>query len=126
MVNRVKLILVLLALVSCELPQRFPKSNSEYFNKPPDLSEVVYEGGDGKSLENAIVIRNAKNERNGVAAEYAYISKKHGEKFTDWKPLEQYTSAQNNRRLDVVKVQIIQVSDTILYYFDITDFFGKY
>lgn len=48
------------------------KSNvSDYWNRSPDLTNVTYSGGNGMTLQDAIIIKNADNEINGVAAEYA-------------------------------------------------------
>ncbi len=127
-----KKIIVLLILanitISCVATQKTnSKSNAtEYWNKMPDLTKVTYEGGDGKTVENAIVIKNAENERNGVAAEYAYIVKINGEKFKDWKPVGQSTINKDDKKIDLINIQLIQKNETISYYFDITEFYGKF
>jgi hypothetical protein len=90
------------------------------------LSKVTYEGGDGKTVENAIVIKNAENERNGVAAEYAYIAKIHGEKFKDWRPAGQSLIIKDDKKIDLIKILFIQKNETVLFYFDITEFYGKF
>ena len=114
--------------ISCITTQNTNSQSSitEYWNKTPDLSKVTYEEGDGKTVENAIVIKNAENERNGVAAEYAFIAKLYGEKFKDWRPIGQSTIDKDNKKIDLIKIQLIQKNETILYYFDITEFYGKF
>jgi hypothetical protein len=127
-----KKIIILLILssitISCATTQNTNTKSSatEYWNKTPDLSKVTYEGGDGKTVENAIVIKNAENERNGVAAEYAFITKIYGEKFKDWKPIGQSTINKDNRKIDLINIQLIQKDETVSYYFDITAFYGKF
>ena len=127
-----KKIIVLLILtnitISCVTTQNTNSKSSatEYWNKTPDLTKVTYEGGDGKTVENAIVIKNAENERNGVAAEYAYIAKINGEKFKDWKPVGQSTINIDNKKIDLINIQLIQKNETVSYYFDITEFYGKF
>jgi hypothetical protein len=127
-----KKIIVLLILanitISCVATQNTNSKSSatEYWNKMPDLTKVTYEGGDGKTVENAIVIKNAENERNGVAAEYAYIVKINGEKFKDWKPVGQSTINKDDKKIDLINIQLIQKNETISYYFDITEFYGKF
>lgn len=91
----------------------------------PDLTRVTFEGGDGKSMETPIVIRNAENVRNGIASEYAYMAKLHGEKFRDWKPVGQSSTTRNGRTIDSVGILILSTNETIVYFFDITDFYGK-
>jgi hypothetical protein len=102
------------------------KLNSNYWNIPPDLTQIVYEGGDGSSVENAIVIKNATTERDGIAAEYAYIEKKREEKFKDWKPIQQATNVLNGKHYDAVSIQIISDNTTEKFIFDITNFYGKF
>jgi hypothetical protein len=127
-----KKIIVLLILanitISCVTTQNTNSKSSatEYWNKIPDFTKVTYEGGDGKTVENAIIIKNAENERNGVAAEYAYIAKINGEKFKDWKPVGQSTITNDNKKIDIINIQIIQKNETVSYYFDITEFYGKF
>jgi hypothetical protein len=127
-----KKIIVLLILtnitISCVTTQNTNSKSSvtEYWNKTPDLTKVIYEGGDGKTVENAIVIKNAENERDGVAAEYAYIAKINGEKFKDWKPVGQSTINKDNKKIDLINIQLIQKNETVSYYFDITEFYGKF
>ena len=118
------LVLLFFTFTSCGTQK--PRLNgADYWNKPADLTKVTYEGGDGKSIENPISIKNAENERNGIASEYAYIAKLHGEKFKDWKPIGQSTNTNNGRKIDTIKIQTIEKNETITYFFDITDFYGK-
>lgn len=117
-----------ISIISCSTTQKVSSSNSEmeYWSKEPNLEKVTYEGGDGKSLENIIIVKNAENERNGVAAEYAYIAKQYGVKFVDWKPIGQSTITENNRKIDLIKIQTITSNEIVSFYFDITEFYGKF
>lgn len=126
-----KLIILLLIIIttsSCITTQNTSSKSSEtqYWSKAPDLTKVTYEGGDGKTIENAIVIKNAGDERNGIAAEYAFVAKIYGEKFKDWKPVGQSTISKDTKKIDLIKIQLIQKDETISYYFDITEFYGKF
>jgi hypothetical protein len=118
--------IILLGLTSCVSTQKSTTNTKDYWNKVPDLTNVTYEGGDGKSIENLILIKNAENELNGVASEYAYISKIYGEKTINWKLLNQATSNFNKRKLDIITIQTIPQNETISLYFDITEFYGKF
>jgi hypothetical protein len=40
---------------------------------PPALAHISYGGGDGSSCEQAVVIRDARNTREGAAAEQAWL-----------------------------------------------------
>ena len=108
-------------LISCST-----NKSSTYQNVPIDLTKIVYEGGDGSSFENAIIIKNATTSRDGIAAEYAYIGKVHGERFKDWKTIMQSLSSSNGKHYDIIKINILSDNTTKEYYFDITSFFGKY
>ena len=112
-------------LISCVTMQNKSASMTKYYSHASDLSKVSYEGGDGKTLESSVIIKNAGNERNGIAAEYDYITKKYGPKFTNWKPVGQSTSSNNGKKFDVINIITIPGSEKITYYFDITDFYGK-
>lgn len=96
----------------------------DYYNQKPDLTNVKYEGGDGKTTESAIIIRNAHTERNGNAAEYAYIEKKYGIKNVDWKLLYQSYFPLNQKRFDSLNIQLMKNNEIIILNFDITEFFG--
>ena len=126
-----KIILFLLisnSFISCVSVQNKNITNkeTEYWNKKPDLSKIAYEGGDGKSIEKSIIIKFAVTELDGVAAEYAYISKIHGIKFSDWKPVGQSTITEKNQKYDLVKIQTITKNEIIEFYFNITEFYGKF
>jgi hypothetical protein len=112
-------------LTSCATMQNKSTSMTNYYSQAPDLSKVTFEGGDGKTIETTVIIKNAGNERNGIAAEYDYIAKKHGVKFTNWKPVGQSTSSNNEKKFDVIDIVTIPGNEKITYYFDITDFYGK-
>jgi len=96
----------------------------DYYNQKPDLTNVKYEGGDGKTTESAIIITNAHTERNGNAAEYAYIEKIYGIKNVDWKLLNQSCYSSNKKRFDCLNFQLLKNNEIITLNFDITEFFG--
>ena len=119
--------ILLITITSCTTTQKASSgSSATYWSKEPNIEKVVYEGGDGKSLDSSIIIKNAGSERNGVAAEYDYIAKKLGVKFVDWKPMGQSTITEAKRKIDLIKVQDIQKNEMISFYFDITEFYGKF
>lgn len=119
-------VLYVCLLASCTSTKNISNSGSSIWNQKPDLTKVSYEGGDGKLPENPIIIKNAENEINGVASEYAYISKVYGEKLVDWKVVGQSTSTQKNRKIDIINIEIMSKKEIISIYFDITEFYGKF
>ena len=126
MKNLVICFIVSVALFACTVNRKSVPASSGYLNTPADLSSVIYEGGDGTTIENAIVIKNAGNERNGVASEYAYISKKYGQRFRDWRPAEQSVTTDKGKKYDIIHIETIPYNLKLIFYFDITDFYGKF
>lgn len=127
--NFVLILLISVVLASCATtPKPINNSSSltDKFNQPQDLSKIIYAGDDGSTFENRIIIKNAKNEFDGVASEYAFIAKKHGQKNVEWKTIMQSSTSQSGRKLDIIEIQITPKNETKLYYFDITEFYGKF
>ena len=85
-------------------------------------SAVSYAGGDGASFASAIVIKGARSEMEGVAAERAYVVKFHA----DWDPREVDTALMENggRDYDLSRYRGRDGAEHALY-FDVTAFFGK-
>jgi len=125
MIRLFRVIALSFILVSCSTAYK-PTNSSAFQNRRPDISKVIYEGGNGKSIDNCIIIKNAENETNGIASEYAYISKIHGQKHTNWELISQSLQTNNNRKYDVLDIQTLPQKEKISYYFDITDFYGKF
>lgn len=100
--------------------------DSAYWKNSPDINKIDYKGYDGSSVEKAIVIKKATSTKEGIAAEYAYLEKKLGQRGVDWKPLGQYLLPNSSKYYDVIKVKIINTSEIEYFWFDITKFFGKF
>ncbi len=85
------------------------------------IGNIVYEGGDGSSMENAVVIKNAKNSMEGIGAESQWIRQVH----PGWKKGNQALISRDARHYD--RIQYTTPSgETKTIYFDITEFFGKH
>ena len=84
---------------------------------------ISYAGGDGASFASAVLIKGARSESEGVAAERTYVVKFH----SDWDPREIYTAlmAINGRYYDLSRFRGRDGVEHALY-FDVTEFFGKY
>ncbi|GAB2177708.1 hypothetical protein [Dongia sp. agr-C8] len=76
-------------------------------------------GGAGSSLESAIVIE-AKNEIEGVRAEYRWIR----DHMPGWRSGNQHLLNENGRVYDMIEVS--RGGETREVYFDITGWFGKW
>jgi hypothetical protein len=99
--------------------------DSNYWKTSPDLKKIVYKGDDGSSVERAIIIKKATTLKEGIAAEYAYLEGKLGQRGIDWKPLGQYFHPFLDKSYDILIVKITNTNKTTYYCFDITNFFGK-
>jgi hypothetical protein len=84
----------------------------------------MYSGGDGGSIETAVVI-NTASSLVGVPAEYQYVSDRHGQEDIEWSLESQTVMEQNGKYYDVLKISL-RSGESKSYYFDITQFFGKF
>ena len=83
-------------------------------------AEVRFSGGDGSSFGKAVIIQGVRNEREGVAAEYAWL----GRNYTGWKLKLQSQVGKKRRSYDIMDIS--NGSKSVSVYFDITSFFGKF
>ena len=81
---------------------------------------VEFAGGDGGSIESAVVIRGAKHESEGISAEHRYLSAH----FGSWFLKRQALINQKGRVYDQMEITD-QNGNQRSVYFDITDFFAK-
>ena len=63
------------------------------------LASLEFAGGDGTSCEKAIVIKGAKNEFEGVASEYRYLTERH----PGWSLKEQSLLHSGERSFDLLE-----------------------
>ena len=83
-----------------------------------------YAGGDGESIETAVII-NTANSMIGIPAEYKFISRRYGQKDLDWTREFQSVMRSGNRQYDVVVIKLKDGQEKS-FYFDITKFYGKF
>ena len=81
---------------------------------------IVYAGGDGSSIETAVIIK-APNEAAGVRAESEWVRQHH----PGWRKGSQALISEGNRMFDRIEYTTPE-GKTRTIYFDITDFFGKW
>jgi hypothetical protein len=87
---------------------------------PPKPAAVIsYAGGDGTSIEKAVVILGA-DEMSGVKAEYTWLSGH----YPGWKGTNQSLLNKDGKVYDVMDFTLPDGSKHTIY-FDITDYFGK-
>lgn len=86
----------------------------------PATPWISYAGGDGSSLEKAILIKGAKGESDGVQTEYDWLAKY----MPGWQATNQTLITKNGRAYDVLDVTKSGAKKAV--YFDITEYFGKF
>ncbi len=89
--------------------------------KPLKIGKITFEGGDGSSIETAVVIKGAKDTEEGIEAEAKWVRKVH----RNWTKGTQALLDQNGRKYDRIEYSTPE-GGTKTIYFDITDFFGKF
>ena len=91
-------------------------------NAPPvvKIGKLVFEG-EGISIEKAVIVKNAKNETEGVAAESKWVRKVH----PGWMKGDQALLENNGKYYDRIEYQTSD-GKTETIFFDITEFFGKF
>ena len=77
-------------------------------------------GGNGSSIENAIIISECTNEE-GVSQEYLELKKR----FKEYRLLQQSLLMEKGKVYDKLEL-IVEKGKEITIFFDITDFFGKW
>ncbi|MEA3212196.1 MAG: hypothetical protein QOE70_5253 [Chthoniobacter sp.] len=84
--------------------------------RPPGIS---FAGGDGSSLEKAVIIKGATTEETGVRAEYEYLA----QHYPGYKRGSQSLLNSKGRAFDAIEFTTAD-GRTKTIYFDITAFFG--
>ncbi|MEI8348885.1 MAG: hypothetical protein WCI77_01925 [Candidatus Omnitrophota bacterium] len=85
---------------------------------------IVYEGGNGASINDAVIIRGACNHIEGVAEEYRYISNIYGKINVEWGLKAQSLIIDKENQYDVMEI-VIKDNSTKKIYFNISDFFSR-
>lgn len=94
------------------------------FRSKPKKNFIAFEGGPGDRKENAVVI-HAPNNMLGVMAEYQYVGSRCGVRNRDWKLCMQSLVSGNGKKYDVLDIEM-KDGTRRTFYFDISDFFGKF
>ncbi|MBN1363324.1 MAG: hypothetical protein JW976_00830 [Syntrophaceae bacterium] len=84
----------------------------------------LYTGGDGETIEKAIII-NAKRMTVGIPAEYRFVEEKYGRMDLDWTFELQAVMRSGNRQYDVLAIKLKDGQEKT-FFFDITKFYGKF
>lgn len=74
--------------------------------------------------EEAVIILGAKDETEGVDAEYNLLEEKFGKQNFIWELIDQELIDEGNRQFDVLRIKFRDGKIKKLW-FDITNFYGK-
>ncbi len=113
--------LLLLVCVSgaCFAAEPVVSPQSAQVEKKAGKAKIIYKGGDGSSVEKAVVICGAKNSMDGVPAEYAWL----GKKYKGYETVEQALLNVDGKSYDRVTIKTKRGKEVVVY-FDISEFMG--
>jgi hypothetical protein len=81
---------------------------------------IRFSGGDGSSVESAVMIEGAHNEEEGIVAESYWISRNR----PGWRKGDQALISANGRQFDRISYASPDGKQAVIF-FDVTSFFGK-
>ena len=91
---------------------------------PFAMPHVWYEGGDGSTPEDAIVVRGAGSDLEGVAATFGWMHEHLGAKDEGWRLITHSSGFSGVRKIDTFNV-VLRGGVPKLVYFDVSESFGK-
>jgi hypothetical protein len=110
-------ILLPVMLAGCGNPSS-PKAEAPAKDQTP-VGTISYTGGDGLSVEHAVVINGATGEGDGVKAEYTWLR----QHYQAYRLLRQGLRNENGRAYDEMDIATPEGNRSV--FFDITSFYGK-
>ena len=87
--------------------------------------EIWYEGGNGESIDEAILVRGAGHDFVGTWAEFAFLNDRFGQMGRDWRLKLHAHGTYGDREIDTVRLEMPN-GEQLTLYFDITESFGKW
>jgi hypothetical protein len=90
----------------------------------PRPAGVWFEGGDGSSWDQAVVVRGAVWEMEGIAATFDWMEWHLGHKDQDWTLVTHSSGGDGRRKIDTFHVRLTDGSRRTVF-FDVTESFGK-
>lgn len=88
-------------------------------------NKIEYSNHNGQTFESAIIVTGAETAPVGIDAEYKYVASKLGKESIEWELVLQSLYHTEDGDFDVLE---IKTKDGTLktFYFNISDFYGKY
>lgn len=102
-----------------------PQTDVQSLSKRANVRTYTFSGGDGSSIEKAVVIKQ-KTEQGGMAAQYYFIETKYGVQNRDWKVMTQSCTKIKNRMYDTIIIRSYKFNKEVKVYFDITAYYSKF
>ncbi len=92
---------------------------------PGEKAEVRFGGGNGDTIDRAVVIRGAAFDLAATWAEFAYVTQAYGQKDKDWKLISHTHGKQGDREIDTIEIEL-PGGERRNFFFDVTESFGKW
>ena len=89
---------------------------------PFTLPHVWYEGGDGSTIDDAIIVRGAGSDLEGVAATFGWMHEHLGAKDDSWQLISHSSGGRGARQIDTFNI-VLRGGTAKLVYFDVTESF---
>jgi len=89
-----------------------------------EKGKITFEGGNGDSIDNAVVVKGAQFDLAGTTAEFAWVTKMYGRKDRDWYLLSHSHGRYGDREIDTIVIDIKNSAQQTIF-FDISESFGK-
>lgn len=74
--------------------------------------------------EEAVIILGAKDEMEGVDAEYNWLEERFGKQNINWELIDQQLIDEGDKQFDVLRIKF-RDGKSEEFWFDITNFYGK-
>lgn len=89
-----------------------------------NLGGITFSKNKGTSVGDAIIIKGAEGEKDGIDSEYKYLEAQYGLRGIDWELTLQSLLKENGRDYDQMDIKLLNDGTEITVYFDISEFFG--
>jgi len=90
-----------------------------------EAPRLTFEGGDGETPDKAIIVRGARFDLEGTAAEFTWLTQNYGWKDQGWNLVSHSHGKLGDRDIDTFEIQLADGTPRTVY-FDCTESFGKW
>jgi hypothetical protein len=86
--------------------------------------EISFEGGNGSSIEEAVIVRGATSDLAATCAEFQWLTETFGQKGDAWEVVSNSHGTIGSRDIDTMVIRLSSC-EQVIKYFDITESFRK-